>query len=502
MAISSAQIQAYANAFIPFFLFDVSETVFPVSAESWLQQCAAGDWQDPTDPHRGTTVVAAINTFTTPDQLVATGGCRGTQGMPLTTTNPLPIPDGYKVGEQLFLDFAGWASLPAGAGFVQGDDAFIQAFYQPWFTQLNASLSMETGSAPQRPGTSDALPTELELYCEAAWAGEYTRLCIQKGCTDFAPAPTNDPTNLTPDPALDPYFVLTYYLFYPCTEPPPANPNLNPGSPNLNRREGQWEAVSLYFDAATPGAVAPTSGADLNLPASPTGVTPAYAVLSQGIVASGDGLDTAGLSANYPAQCSTGTVASPLNVYVTCGTHKNLFSPTPVTTTPNPNQGGLVAGGAAEQGGGIVAGAGGAIAALGGTTAWTGWGLLLLIIGLIIYAIGVAVSASAGSQTTTTPGSDSQGDTASTGGPAAGGPTGGPPTSPQPVVSTDLTVFSTPALGSPQLPPPAWWPFPGRWGVAMGPNPTGWDSGGFLTDHQGRTRAYWNTVALQAQAKL
>lgn len=501
MAIDSAQIQAYANAFVPYFFFDQSETVFPVSAESWLEQCAAGDWQDPTDPHRGTTVVMARPPLTAPGQLIASGGCMGSAGMPLTTTQPLPVPDAFKVGEELFLDFAGWDSLRTGSGFTEGDDTFIQAFYSPWFTKLNGGLSTDPGDAPQRPGTTDALPTELEVYCEAAWAGEFTRLCIQRGCTDFAPAPTNDPSNLTPDTALDPYVVLTYYLFYPCTEPPPANPNLSPGSPNLNHREGQWEAVSFYFNAAPAGAGNLTA-ADLTLPQSPAGVLPAYAVISQGIVASGDGIDTAGLAANYPAQCNTAAgvtmsaSAFPLSVYVTCGTHKNLFSPTPVVTTANPGQEGLVAGGAAEQGGGIVAGAGGAIAALGGSSAWTGWGLLLLIIGLIIYAIGVGVSASAAGQTTTTPAPDPQGDTASSGGPVAGGPIGAGPRWPPPAAESSLTTFSTPALSAQPAPPP-WWQFPGRWGVAIGPDPTDWDSGGFLTDFKGRTRAYWNTVAFQ-----
>jgi hypothetical protein len=499
VAIDSAQIQAYANAFVPYFYFDQNETVFPVSVDSWLEQCAAGDWQDPTDPHRGTTVVTAPTPLTTPGQLNASGGCMGSAGTPLTTTQPLPIPHGYKEGEELFLDFAGWAGLQTGTGFAEGDDTFIQAFYSPWFTSLNSGLSPDPGSAPQRPGTIDTLPTELELYCEAAWAGEFTRLCIQQGCTDFAPAPTLDPANLEPDPLLDLYFVLTYYLFYPCTEPPPGNPNLRPGSPNLNHREGQWEAVSFYFNAANP-ETNNLAAADLTLPQSPAGVVPSFAVISQGIVASGDGRDTAGLQANYPAQCNTtaGVTMSthPLAVFVTCGTHKNLFRPTPVVTTSNPDQGGLVAGGAEEQGGGIVAGAGGAIAALGGSTAWTGWGLLLLIIGLIIYLIGIAESASAAGHETTTPVPDSQGDSAR-GGPVAGGPSGGAGSAwPPSAVGANPTIFASSALAA-QPAQPAWWQFPGRWGVAVGPDPTDWDSGGFLTDFKARTRAYWNTVALQ-----
>lgn len=143
------------------------------------------------------------------------------------------------------------------------------------------------------------------LYCEGAWAGEYTRLCIAKGCSDFGSSTTNDPSKVQPDPALDPFFVLTYYLFYPCTEPPPGS-TPTAGAPITNKREGQWEAVSFYFNAAPAGEgnIAP---AILTLPSDPAGVTPAYVVMSQGVLASGDGTDTAGLSANYPAQANTQT---------------------------------------------------------------------------------------------------------------------------------------------------------------------------------------------------
>jgi hypothetical protein len=515
MAVDSTQIQAYANAFVPLFYFDPSETAFPVSVDSWLQQCAASDWNDATDPHAGTTVVMARPPLTNVDQLFTAGGCAGSAGTPLTTTQPLPIPDAYHAGDELFLDFAGWASLSSPSrDLSKGNDNFIKAFYQPWFTNLNPSLSSETGGAPQRPGTTDTLPTKLELYCEAAWAGEFTRLCIQQGCTDFAPAPTSDPTTLQPDTALDPFFVLTYYLFYPCTEPPPANPNLSPGSPNLNTREGQWEAVSLYFNAA-PNNGDQITAADLTLPPDPTGVTPAYAVLSQGIVASGDGIDTAGLSADYPAQPNTAAgsnVTTPLAVYVTCGTHKNLFTPTPVVTTSDPNQEGLVGGAAAQGVGAGAAGAGvGALASSSGAAAgtalanfWNPFGWFLLIVGLILLIAGIAISAAAASQTGSTPAPDPQGDIAGGGGPAAGDSFSDPVTIggikviP---VGTELTIFSTPAL-SPAPAPPPWWQFPGRWGVAIGPGATDWDSGGFLTDFLGRTRAYWNTVALQAQVPL
>ena len=528
MAIDGAQVQAFANAFVPFFYFDSTETIFPVSAESFLQQCAAGDWTDPTDPHAGTTVVASQTPLTDPGQLITSGGCAGSAGNPLSTTQPLPIPDAFKEGDELFLDFAGWESLTTGAGFTAGNDAFIQAFYQSWFSKLNGLLSSEEGSAPQRLGTNDPVPTQLMLYCEGAWAGEYTRLCIAQGCSDFAPIPTNNPTNLgdlQPDPTLDPFFVLTYYLFYPCTEPPRGS---TPTAAALitNKREGQWEAVSFYFNAPPPaGDITP---ATLTLPSDPASATPAFVVMSQGVLASPDGTDTAGLSANYPAQANTQTSppspttgtensattgelltsgVGPLPVYVTCGTHKNLFTLTPFATTQDPNQGGLVAGSVAGSLGAGAAGAGAGIlitlatitdtAALAGAiNFWNPVGWVLLIVGLIAAIIGAIVAAEAAGQTSSTPLPNPQGDTADGGGTAVGGSGSVGQSTPQSPIATNLTIFTTPTL-SPELPPPAWWSFPGRWGVAMGPGAIGWDSGAFLTDFKGRTRAYWNTRALQ-----
>lgn len=511
MAIDGAQVQAFANNFVPLFYFDSKETIFPVSAASFLQQCAAGDWTDPTDPHAGTTVVAVRGTLTDPSQLITSGGCAGGAGSPLSANQPLPIPDAFKDGLELFLDFAGWQSLTTGAGFTAGNDTFIEAFYQSWFSQLNGQLSSEAGSAPQRAGTNDAVPTQLMLYCEGAWAGEYTRLCIAKGCSDFAPAVTQDPNNLQPDPALDPFFVLTYYLFYPCTEPPPGSAATIAAAPITNKREGQWEAVSFYFNAgpALGGAITP---ANLTLPPDPTSVTPAFVVMSQGVLASGDGAATAGLSADYPAQANTQTSpASPtvggfftdgaLPVYVTCGTHKNLFSLTPFATSSDPNQGGLAAGSVTVGVGGGAAGAGIGIivtvaTSTGAANFWNPLGWILLIVGLIALIVGAVISAESSGQTSSTPLPNPQGDTADGGGTSVGGSGSVGQTTPQSPIATNLTIFTTPTL-SPELAPPAWWSFPGRWGVAMGTGAAGWDSGAFLTDFKGRTRAYWNTVVLQ-----
>jgi hypothetical protein len=212
MAINGAQVQLYADTFVPYLYFDSKETIYPVSAESFLQQCVAGDWTDPTDPHAGTTVIAVRGPLTSTDQLMGAGGCAGAAGQPLSATQPLPIPPNFVEGFNLFLDFGGWESLTTGDGLTTGNDAFIESFYQPWFSQMSGMLSSEGGSAPQRAGTKDAMPTQVIAYCEGTSAGEYTRLCIAQKCSDFAPAASDNASNLQPDPEIDPFFVLTYYF--------------------------------------------------------------------------------------------------------------------------------------------------------------------------------------------------------------------------------------------------------------------------------------------------
>jgi hypothetical protein len=90
-----------------------------------------------------------------------------------------------------------------------------------------------------------------------------------------------------------------------------------------------------------------------------------------------------------------------------------------------------------------------------------------------------------------------------------------PPTGPTTVPGFGSTVTSS---GKPVLPdvrtfnmlPPAageggdplynfppWWNFPGRWGLRVEPSSAvRWDNGTHFRDLHGRSRAYWNTLAL------
>lgn len=489
MSVSCDQVKAYATQFLPQFQFADTEKVYPVSVESYLTQCADGDWQNATDPHRGTTVVQARVPLSL-GALFPQNGCRGVTtagpvGNPIDPTQPLPTNDALV--DEFFIDFAGWFSLQTGDGFVKGDEAYIHAYFSNYFSKFNGILSQAGPTPPTR--TPPTMPAAVSVYCEAAWAGDFTRTSIANNMFDFAPANGGGP-----DTRLDKYLVLSYYLFYPCTEPPPPNSSLSPDSPNNLFREGQWEAVSFYFNAAPPGAVV-TSTEDLVLPQDPSSVTPDFAVLSNGITSSGDG-QSPQIANSYPANVGTwsqggqtvytggfpsyGKEIVPQSVYVTSGTHKNLFSPTPTSSTSTPDPGWAAFGGALEGGGGLVAGA----------TGGTGVGL---IIGLIMLLIGFLIQLFA-KDTTHTEQPDQQGDIASSNGPSAGSIP--PPGSGGAYVATELVTLSM-LPDNAGCPAPAWWPFPGRWGVAMSSALSSWDSGARRVDYMQRSRAYWNTVWLQ-----
>ena len=489
MAVSANLIKAYAERFLPQFQFADSEQVFPVSVDSWLVQCAQGDWQSPTDPHAGTTVVEA-NTPLQVTGLLADGGCQGATaggpvGTPLDPTQPLPA--GNVDTEELFLDFAGWASLASNDGLTKGNNSYILDYFAPWFGKLNPASGTRDQPLTRTP---PVMPASVAVYCEASWAGDFTRGSDHNDAADFALAAGGGL-----DTRLDSYLVLSYYLFYPLTESPPPSNVLTVSSPDLVLREGQWEAVSFYFDATPAGGVV-RSSADLTLPADPSTVTPAYAVLSYGIQSSGDGRSPQSGN-NYPANVGSwptggqivigggifgGKEIVPQRVYVTSGTHRNLFSPTPTTTSSSSDPGWTAVGGAFEGSGGLVAGA----------TGGTGYGLA---IGAILVFIGFLMQLF-GKDNTTAEQPDGDGDIASGSGPAAGavpGASGGASS----FTATDLDVISTLPETVNQLPAPAWWPFPGRWGVAVESGAASWDSGGRRTDFLQRSRAYWNTVWLQ-----
>lgn len=488
MAISCDQVNAYASQFLPTFQFSFAENVFPVDVPSYLVQCAEGDWTVAADPHRGTAAVQA----TVPLSLAGLTVLQGCAGGNTPIDPASPLPSSGPTQNEFFLDFAGWPGLqePVVQGgspdFTQGDDTYTRNYFLSYFQRFNPAITgipLETRNIPD-------FPQSMSIYCEAAWAGAFTRLDISNGTGDFAQVslPAILGGTVLPDPRFDPYFVLTYYLFYPLTEPTPAVVQ-NVATPNQVKREGQWEAVSFYFKSLSDVRTAN----DLELSSSPWEVTPDYVMLSYGINRSGDG-HSPGMATNYPAKLAPswpqGGQASNTNlggglagfgnpVYVTAGTHKNLTSPTPTLPVSSTNPALIAGGGALEGTGGVLAGVGGPVGIV--------IGLLLVLFGFIMQLLAT--------NTTQEEVPDSDGDIADGAGPYSAAVENVNSSSPN--ITGNLQVFST-LPDNASCEPPPWWSYPGRWGVAVAGGAGAWDSGGRRIDFIGRSRAYWNTVNLQA----
>jgi hypothetical protein len=489
MAITSTQISAYATYFLPTFQFADSERIYPLKADVWLMNCAQGNWNDTTDPHRGAAAVIAPIPLSLAT-LSAKMGCSGESGAPIDPAQTLPFgpgSGGAAAMTESFIDYAGWTSLESGDGFTSGDDDYIRSSLAPYFAQFNPALAGET--PPVR--SSAAVPTSMTVYCEAAWAGSFTRLDLKNETMDFAPAANNGAAPLAPDPALDAYFVLTYYLFFPATEPPPSIGSVPVTSPNSLQREGQWEAVSFYFASSQETS----SEDDLVLPVDPSQAAPAYVMLSQGITISGDGVSNT--STGYPAALMAASylyAGTSLFLFVTSGTHKFLPSTTSAYSFDGPP--------VAAQSPPLEAAAstlGSAAGIVAGTTGGTGVGLLigavLAVLAGLLALLGADEATGSADTLTSTDAADASGDVANSGG-GLTGPASASSSAGGAFVPVDLETISL-LPDAEGLSAPAWWSYPGRWGIAVSSSLPGWDSGGRRIDFIGRSRAYWNSVWLQ-----
>src|SRR5579863_8283340 len=107
MAIGDDLVNTYAAQFLPTFQFADTERVFPVDVPSYLVQCAEGDWNSMSDPHRGTIAVEARVPLSL-KALLPLQGCHGAN----TPINPAqPLPNSWPTMDEFFLDFGGWPGL-------------------------------------------------------------------------------------------------------------------------------------------------------------------------------------------------------------------------------------------------------------------------------------------------------------------------------------------------------------------------------------------------------
>ncbi len=210
MSVTCDQIKAYATQFLPQFQFADAETLFPVSVDSWLKHCADGDWQNLSDPHRGTTVVQARVPLTF-DALFALNGCQGVTpagpvGAPINPAAPLPTNDALI--DEFFIDFAGWSNLGTGSpgDFSTGDQDYTKAYFSGFFAKFNGARAQAGPPPPTR--TVPTIPQKVAVYCEAAWAGDFTRASISNNMFDFATQGAG-----IPDKRLDAYLVPNLLSF-------------------------------------------------------------------------------------------------------------------------------------------------------------------------------------------------------------------------------------------------------------------------------------------------
>jgi len=519
----------------PQFFFDPTEQFFPSVAEEILGHEATESWNNVPTHQRGTAVLLAPLSSTAYDASEVQAGVDDPHGAPLTfeSTPPEGIGQHFAYNSarnDLFLDCAGWddtASFAgAGASYSTGSVEYLQSLFSALGNAMNGTIPITSPSPP--PKFSVPRTTSPTIYAELEWAGRYPVLDQDRvnqisGQNDFPlqSGGTGKPQTFS---GLNNYLALTYHLFYPAMEPSPVSTP----TPDERYREGQWEAVTIFLKGDPNFGVTDKDGRpDFTFAVGKTALTPRFLAYSTGYSLGDDNFNP--LSATIQPW-PDGTTASQAHVfvthpyvYVTAGTHKNLYGIDAVVTpgTSNPNATLNTTGGAVMGGAGTMAGVCISIAAAGVTTAGAAFAAsavclivsgIIFLIGLILFILSFLFPDT--TPQTETPQSSQPGtDVARDDGPLTV-PAGlvGSSTASSIVTTTlrlisDYTFDPTPPISTYPLPSPlpatgaveipSWWGFAGRWGVRVTPTASGsWDSGSRRTDPFGRSRAYWNAYQL------
>jgi hypothetical protein len=524
--------------FQPMFFFDPTEQFFPSVAEEILGHEATESWNNVPTHQRGTAVLLAPLSATAYDATEVAAGVDDPNGAPLTFNNTPGEGIGQGFGynsakNDLFLDCAGWddtASFAnaAGASYATGSVEYLQPLFSALGNAMNGTIPV-TSPAPA-PKFSVPRSTSPTIYAELEWAGRYPVLDQDRveqigGQNDFPlqAAGTDEPQVF---PGLNNYLALTYHLFYPAMEPSPVGPP----DPDERFREGQWEAVTVFLKGDPDFGTLDSGGRPdfTNV----TGASPAKALVprfvaySTGYSLGDDNFNPLSASVQpWPGGATTSqavTLGNTPFVYVTAGTHKNLYGidavVSPGTSTPNAalnTTGGAVMGAAGTFAGICisiaVAGAAAPPAALAAAVVCLIITGIIFLIGLILFILSFLFPSTT-SQTESPQSSQPGTDVARDDGPATA-PGGISSSSASSVVTPTLRLISnytfdpTPPITTYPLPSPlpatgavempSWWEFAGRWGVRITPTASGsWDSGSRRTDPFGRSRAYWNSFQL------
>jgi hypothetical protein len=552
--LTNSNISLLLERFQPIFFFDPTEQFFPAVAEEVLAHESTESWNDLETHQRGSAVLLAPLTATSYDAADVQAGIDDPNGAPLSFNANPPTGIGQSFAYQytqndLFLDCAGWddtasEAAPGAAAYTTGSIEYLQPLFSALGHAMNGAIPVNEPSPPPK-FSFQPRSTSPTIYAELDWAGRYPVIDQQRvekigGVADF-PSAIGPDSKGEPGPlsALNNYLTLTYFLFYPIMEPSPvAKPDLDA----YRFREGQWEAVTVFLkgdpnfgltdDQGRPDfsfafVTESTAGQSLGI-SELRGLTPRFLAYSSGYGLGDDNFNPLAASVQpWPDatnQSTATTFGSHPFVYVTSGTHRNLYSldatVTAGTSTPNPSLN--TTGGALMGAAGSIAGIclPALLAAPAGGAGVVAYGIcvavavVLFVIGLILFLLSLLFPST--TPQTETPQSTQPGtDVARDDGPAAIPSTPGVsiPTNASSTVEPALRLISefsfdpTPPITDYPLPSPlpatgaiempSWWNFPGRWGVRVTPMASGeWDSGSRRTDPFGRTRAYWNAYQL------
>lgn len=525
-----------ARAYLPILSFTFGERHFPLRVESWLGHATAADWSGapttfhkddlPLDTHwRGTALMEDRD-----GQFVHVAGPPNAGNHPVLMAGREAIALDDRRADDSFLDFAGWSDDAR----RRGDPDYLYSAFSEQAAAIGTENVWEPfDNRPNHPVLWVPQPVSTTTYAEFTLVRSLVGLdrSLHPAGGDF---PVGEGGARFTD--FDDLLCLTYHFFYAFED------HANGTVPR--RREGQWEAASLYF---------PLGG---NLPDLVFAEPPLHAVLTRG--QAGDRHDVTTVAWNEVPVVPDGAPSSAATAgangtqpvfFVAEGTHHLFTDPTGLHPDPpvSPPLDSTLGGGqsAATRFWIVMAFIAWALAvlvwiaaailaalALAAAAAFLAVIFAILVVVILLIALLCALFCSDDPSTDAQPdtqeaepdapsagdtgdpaGSGSAGNTPGSGGSdqgpddPAGEPSGGNPGSPtgRNTVPIDLRVVDlvNHAEDTTRWPPgqlcehPRWWRFSGRWGVRVRPSAAqDWTHGDRRIDDSGRSISYWNTVGL------
>lgn len=528
-----------ALAFQPILLFDPSERFYPIAAEEWLNHLATASWDGDTTAKRGSAVMVVDRNSTSFGDTDVQAGSHYPSGdhLDLNNTPPNGIGQDFTIGfnKDLFINVAGWddALSPDGQGYTKGSLQYLDLLFRSVSSAINPIIPLdEPRPTPKFTFPRLRVPT---IYAEVEWAGTYPRIdkervgSVKGSKPDF---PKKQPEYNEMMLELDQYIAITYYMLYPAMEPA-----LSSQDDEIRKREGQWEAITIFIKSKSISGQGMRTSRDgrqrLDFFSGSGDVQhsnyyfePRFAAFSKGYT-TGEDLDSPLAAEVRPLfdvnNPDLGVIKFGTNTLalVGAGLHKNFFNIVATMTIgdspPDPTLNSI--GGAIMGAAGTAAGV--CLAFVGPTippavVVCVIISAVIFLIGLVMFLLSYFLKDDPKITEAPVPSST---DVARRGGGQAL-PSGIPPiTSPgitpvgkslSPMIRVidrfgfdpELPISSYPlseptSLDNPIVEMPTWWDFSGRWGIRTVHRATSkWDSGTRRVDEYGRSKGYWNTYRL------